>query len=173
MLRIHTLRVAFRKKPRRWWTRFIPERLRKKYSHAEIILPDGQNRVALEWGKRVGSLTRLDASAHDWDEVHLYVTEGQVERLLDFYNFTTGSRYDWLGELLSKLLPWRVKWRGRWTTYGWLLYALTHARILDFSVSQPFDRTDVDADGLWALTVMAANYNAQRLADQESIDDND
>ena len=170
MLRIHTLRVAFRKKPRRWWARLIPERLRKKYTHAEIILPDGQNRIALEQGQRVGSLTRLDASADDWDEVHLYVTESQVERLLEFYNFTTGARYDWLGAWLSKLLPWKVKWRGRWTTYGWLLHALTHARLLDISVSQPFDRTDVDADILWVMTVMAANYNAQLVTGQEPID---
>ncbi len=169
MVRIHTLRVAFLKKPRRWWARLIPARFLKKYSHAEIILPDGQNRIALARGQRVGSLTRLDVSADDWDEVHLYATESQVEKLINFYNFTTGAHYDWLGEFLSRLLPWKIRWRGRWHTYDWLVHALTHAQIFDYTLSRPFDRTDIDADELWAMSVRAANYSAQVISGEEPL----
>ena len=79
----------------RLWTR-------SKYSHCEIVMPDGSwlSASAMDGGVRV---KRIELNLEHWDLVPLsWACPHQITHVFERH---TGKGYDWLGILASQLLP--------------------------------------------------------------------
>jgi len=109
----------------RWWTKSI-------YSHAELVLNDGETWVSISpfIYSKVGARIKTNFDEKEWDFVEFKISERQLDSLKDFISETTGDGYDWVGMLLSQVLPVIVKSRGRWYCSSWIAHALSHAGIL-------------------------------------------
>ena len=95
----------------RWWTS-------SSYSHAELILPDSVTWVTISpfFNSRVSLREKnIAEDDKDWEIIVLPfswrepVMRYQVSQLETFVEDTTGSRYDWIGMILSHVSPFLVK----------------------------------------------------------------
>jgi len=133
MLRAEKIRIAFFKGNKhehhhrfiRWWCKSL-------YSHAEIVLDDGQTWVSISpfLYSRVTARVRTAVDQNDWDFIDFSVTDDELRALKDFISETTGDSYDWVGMLLSQILPVIVKGKGRWYCSSWIAHALSHSGIV-------------------------------------------
>ena len=132
MRRTETIRIAFFKGDRREWLhRFIRWWTRSPYSHAEIVL-DGDAWVSISpfLFTRVAARVRTHVPDDDWDYLDFRVTPEELHALKDFISETTGDGYDWIGMLLSQVLPIIIRGRGRWYCSQWIAHGLVHAGIV-------------------------------------------
>jgi hypothetical protein len=122
----------------RWWTN-------SKYSHAEMILDDQETWISIspKLLSKIDSTRRFFASHTEWDFIPLEVTEEQYKTILDFFNETRGSKYDWFGMLLSQFLPFRIKTENRWYCSEWIAYALRIASVVDWKTIKIYERKDL------------------------------
>lgn len=126
------IRIAFfRGDQREWHHRFIRWWTRSPYSHAEIVL-DGDTWVSISpfLFTRVAARVRTQVPGDDWDYLDFHVTPEEMRALKDFISETTGDGYDWIGMLLSQILPFIVKGKGRWYCSSWVFTALNYAGII-------------------------------------------
>lgn len=129
----HIIKVAFFKdrgrsahhKFIRWWTG-------SQYSHAELVLNDDETWVSISpfIYSKVGARLKTSFDKSEWDFIEFKISDRQLESLKDFISETTGDGYDWIGMLLSQVLPVIVKSRGKWYCSSWIAHALSHAGIL-------------------------------------------
>ena len=133
------IKVAFYKGPGgflhkiiRWWTK-------SPYSHAELILPDEITWISISpfLSARVSARPRYQIeNLEDWDFLRFElswrqpVREYQLEQLHRFIDETNGSRYDWVGMILSQMCPYLIKHRDKWYCSEWIAHALVKARIV-------------------------------------------
>ena len=110
----------------RWWTK-------SKYSHAELIMPDGKTWISISpfLTSRVSARCRdVIENPEMWDYLTFDlnwrqpVQEYQASQLQKFISETTGCKYDWIGMLLSQFGPFLIKRRDRWYCSEWIAYAL-------------------------------------------------
>ena len=105
------IKVAFYKADGDWINRIVRWWTKSRYSHAELVMPDGLTWIGISPFK--GSLLRAKEkkyfSSLEWDFVELEVTEQQIYVINEFYEATKGLPYDWAGMLLSQCLPFHIK----------------------------------------------------------------
>ena len=104
-----------------------------KYSHAELIMPDGKSISISPFSTAGGRKINFEAeeNAEDYDIVCVPVNTDQVETIEKFYADTAGDGYDWPGMILSKFTPFFIKRTGRWYCSEWIAYALRLAGAVD------------------------------------------
>lgn len=108
----------------RWWTKSI-------YSHVELLL-DEETWVSISPALLSTVTTRIVTSYEpdDWDFLEFGVSDIQHHALKEFVSETTGDGYDWLGMLLSQILPVIIKSRNRWYCSQFIAFAMSHALVL-------------------------------------------
>jgi hypothetical protein len=130
----------------RWWTN-------SKYSHAELVLPDGVTWVGISpfVKSKVESREKLIVDNLEWDFVKVKITQEQHQTIIDFFNETQGCGYDWIGMSLSQFLPFRIKHHSRWYCSEWIAYALRIACVIDWKIIKIYDRKDLSPGVLYSI----------------------
>lgn len=131
----------------RRWTNSI-------YSHAELVLPDGQTWIGISpfLKSKIASRQKTSFDPVEWDFLSIEITEEQYEVILDFYEETKGEGYDWIGMLTSQFSPCKIKHRKRWYCSEWIAYALRIACVFDWRTIKIYDRKDLSPAVLYELT---------------------
>ena len=137
----------------RWWTN-------SPYSHAELVLPDTTTWLGISpfLKSKVASREKLLADHTEWKLVDLEVTQEQLDIIMEFYEFTEGQGYDWIGMLLSQFLPCKIKHKKRWYCSEWIAYALRIACVIDWRNIKIYDRKDLSPSALHEI-VTTLNRN--------------
>jgi len=130
----------------RWWTK-------SKYSHAELILDDCETWISIspKFLSKIKASKKFFANPAQWDFVPLNVDSEQYQTILDFYDETKGSGYDWIGMLLSQFLPFRIKTENRWYCSEWIAYALRIACVVDWKIIKIYERKDLSPGVLYQI----------------------
>jgi uncharacterized protein YycO len=104
-----------------------------KYSHAELLMPDGKSISILPFSTEGVRKIWFNAEedAEEYDMICVPVSERQISTIEMFYNDTKGDGYDWAGMILSKITPFHIKRTGRWYCSEWIAYALRLAGAVD------------------------------------------
>ena len=76
---------------------------------------------------------------------------------MEFFEYTRGQGYDWIGMLLSQFLPCKIKHRERWYCSEWIAYALRIACIIDWRTIKIYDRKDLSPQILYNLVTDVRN----------------
>jgi hypothetical protein len=139
--------------------RFIKWYTKSPYSHAELILPDGKTWVSIS--PFMGSIVerRIDENPdpEEWDyiEFDLHwrepVKRYQLEQLERFIQATEGSRYDWIGMLLSQVCPFIIKHKKKWYCSEWIAYALVHSRVVMWDQAEMYKTPDLHPGKLFRI----------------------
>ncbi len=116
----------------RWWTK-------SPYSHAELIMPDNITWISISpfLSSRVSARIRSTIeNPQDWDYLTFKlnhrepVKNYQLSQLYKFIEMTQGSKYDWVGMIVSQFCPYLIKRRDRWYCSEWIAHALVNSRII-------------------------------------------
>ena len=94
--------LAMYKGKGRLFNRLIRLWTRSKYSHCELVMPDGRwlSASAMDGGVRT---KRIDMELEHWDLIPLpWANAKLIEHVYDRHE---GKGYDWLGILLAQFLP--------------------------------------------------------------------
>lgn len=139
-------RGGFVNKVVRWWTK-------SEYSHAELIMPDGITWIGISPFKtsRLQAIYKLDYDPKEWDFVSIEISAEQLSIVNEFFEFTKGSHYDWVGMILSQLLPYNIKRKNKWYCSEWIAYALRISCIIDWRTIKIYDRCDLSPAMLYNL----------------------
>jgi len=132
MRRTDRIRIAFFKGDKQGWHhRFVRWWTRSPYSHVEIVLNgDAWASISPFIFTRVAARVRTHVPPDDWDYLDFEVTPEELDALKDFISETTGDGYDWPGMLLSQVLPFIIKGKGKWYCSSWVFTALNYAGII-------------------------------------------
>lgn len=130
----------------RWWTKSI-------YSHAELVLPDGETWVSISpfIYSQVGARIKTHFDEKDWDFIIFDASEKQIHSLKEFISETTGDGYDWPGMLMSQVLPFIIKSRQKWYCSSWIAHALSHAGIIKWRKLGIYEIPDLHPGKLYHL----------------------
>jgi len=130
----------------RWWTK-------SPYSHVELILPDGVTwiRIGPFASSKLCAITKEKWDPKNWDFITLTVTEQQLSTIKEFFERTKGCKYDWWGMILSHLMPFKIKQRGRWYCSEWIAHALRVSRVIDWRVARIFERAKISPATLYDI----------------------
>ena len=148
------IKIAFFKGEEKGWLhRFIRWYTKSEYSHAELIMPDGETWVGISpfLKSKVDSREKLIVDNLEWDFVYLDVTSEQHDIILEFFEETKGFGYDWVGMMLSQFSPCRIKHKKRWYCSEWIAYALRIACVLDWRDIKIYERRDLSPAVLYEL----------------------
>lgn len=146
--------IAFYKANGRRRDRVIRRWTRSPYSHVEILLMDGETLVGINPPTKnivKKSFPGKYTLERDWDLVSISIDSDQEKRLLEFTSRTMGHKYDWVGMLLSNLVPFKVKQKNRWYCSEWVLEALLYADILQTREISPYNHRGVSPGELFTL----------------------
>ena len=160
MRRTDKIRIAFFKGDKKeWHHRFIRWWTKSPYSHAEIVLDDGETWVSISpfLFTRVAARVRTHVPPDDWDYLEFRVTPEELHALKDFISETTGDGYDWPGMLLSQVLPFIIKGKGRWYCSSWIAHALSHAGIVKWKKLGIYEFPDLHPGRLHDILAQLAN----------------
>jgi hypothetical protein len=152
--RSETIRVAFFKGDKHeWHHRFIRWWTKSPYSHAEIVLDDGETWVSISpfLFTRVAARVRTHVPDDEWDYISFRITPEELRALKDFISETTGDGYDWTGMLLSQILPFIVKGKGKWYCSSWIAHALGHAGIVKWKKLGIYELPDLHPGRLYEI----------------------
>ena len=157
------IKVAFFKgEEKGWFNRFIRGYTKSKYSHAELVMPDGETWVGISpfLTSRVGERNKApEDSGDNWDYLifplnwRQPVREYQLKQLETFINKTRGSKYDWVGLIFSNLTSFLVKKRDKWYCSEWIAHALVNARIVMWDDMDLYDTPNLSPGKLYDLLV--------------------
>ena len=136
----------------RWWTK-------SPYSHAELILPDGKTWVSISpfLTSRVAPRIKYEVEKGDWDYISFSlnwrepVRDYQLDQLYKFIDDTQGSKYDWVGMIMSHFCPYLIKRRNKWYCSEWIAHALVNSRIVMWDDMHLYDTPDLSPGKLYVL----------------------
>lgn len=137
----------------RWWTK-------SPYSHAELVLPNGITWVSISpflTAKVAGRSVYEVENLEDWDFLSFDlswrepVREYQIQQIHNFIEETNGAKYDWVGMILSQILPYTIKHRDRWYCSEWIAHALVKARIIKWSKLQIYKTPNLSPGKLYEV----------------------
>ena len=130
----------------KWWTK-------SPYSHAELILPDGITWISISpfLTSKVGARTKEEWDSDAWEFVEIEVDQQQLGVIQEFYEYTKGCKYDWIGMLLSQFLPFHIKRKGKWYCSEWIAYALRISCAIDWRIIKIYDRADLSPAVLYEI----------------------
>lgn len=147
------IKIAFFKgSPRVWFHRFIRWWTKSIYSHVELLLDD-ETWVSISPALLSTVTTRIVTSYEpgDWDFLEFGVSEIQHHALKEFIAETTGDGYDWLGMLLSQVLPVIIKARNRWYCSSWLAHGMVFAGIVKMRKVGIYEIPDLSPGKLYTI----------------------
>ena len=157
------IKVAFFKGEEKGWLhRFIRWYTKSKYSHAELIMPDGETWVGISpfLTSRVGKRNKAPEDCDDnWDYLTFSlnwrepVREYQLQQLNMFIDKTWDSRYDWVGLIFSNLTSFLVKKRDKWYCSEWIAHALVNSRIVMWDDMDLYDTPNLSPGKLYDLLI--------------------
>ena len=125
------LKIAFYKGDGLLRDRFIRRWTKSKYSHVELVIESKGWWLGIRppdypvVRKNIMHICNDD----DWDFIEIPVSKDEVDKIIQFYNKTSGMGYDWIGMILSHVSRFKVKHTKRWYCSEWVIYALEHAGI--------------------------------------------
>lgn len=136
----------------RWWTK-------SPYSHAELVMPDGVTWVSISpfLSSRVASRVKSNPDPNNWDYISFPlswrgpVQEYQLEQLYKFIEGTQGSRYDWVGMIMSHLTSYVIKRKRKWYCSEWIAHALVCARVVMWDDMIIYDTPDLNPGKLYKI----------------------
>jgi hypothetical protein len=162
-----TIRIAFYKGGRdifvhriiKWWTK-------SSYSHAELVLEDGETCVCLSpsFNGKV-SIKQFDHTG-DWDFVDFKINAAALRKLKDFISETEGDRYDWSGMLLSHLTPFLVRTPNKWYCSQWIAHALFHGGIMPWRLLGLYSVPDLSPQHLFLMITNESRINKISYGEQ-------
>ena len=135
-----------------WWTG-------SKYTHTELVMPGGDwlgVRKGRPWLRRIIPL-KIIAVPRDvfnesfWDFIEFEVTDEQLREIWKFYKETEGSRYDWMGMILSHVLNIRIKSTPKWYCSEWVAVALEKAGVLPWDKLRLYNFAGISPGKLYEL----------------------
>jgi len=150
----HNIQIAFFKGDKtNWHHRFIRWWTKSKYSHAELVLNEGEIWVSISpfLYSKVAARIKVELELDDWDFIDFKVNDIQMISLKDFIAETTGDGYDWIGMLLSQVLPCIIKSRRRWYCSSWIAHALSHSGIISFRKTGIYEIPDLHPGRLYYI----------------------
>ena len=80
---------------------------------------------------------------------------------MEFYEYTKGQGYDWIGMLLSQFLPCKIKHKKRWYCSEWIAYALRIACVIDWKTIKIYYRKDLSPAVLHEIISIAKTVGAK------------
>jgi hypothetical protein len=137
----------------RWWTK-------SPYSHAELIMPDGVTWISISpfLTSRVSARMRYTIeNPDDWDYVTFQLSHRepvksyQLSQLYKFIEMTQGSKYDWIGMIVSQFCPYLIKRRDRWYCSEWIAHALVNSRIVMWDDLKLYGTPDLSPGKLYEI----------------------
>lgn len=158
------IKIAFYKGHGNWKNRTIRWWTKSPYSHAELIMADNFTWIGISplLTSMVSARKKVDFDLKNWDFVDLDVTQEQNNIIQEFYEETKGSKYDWIGMLLSQFFPYNIKRKGKWYCSEWIAYALRISGIIDWRTIKLYDRCDLSPGVLYQI-VDEAKENKKTL----------
>ena len=158
------IKIAFYRGPGNLMNRFIRWWTKSPYSHAELVLSDGITWVGISpfLKSKVDSRKKLTVDYNEWSLISLKVTQEQLDIIMEFYEYTEGQGYDWIGMLLSQFLPCKIKHKKRWYCSEWIAYALRIACVIDWRTIKIYDRKDLSPAVLHDIVTMSQNLDIQQ-----------
>ena len=93
----------------------------------------------------------------------LKVDDEQYQTILDFFEETKGSGYDWIGMLLSQFLPFRIKTENRWYCSEWIAYALRIACVVDWKTIKIYERKDLSPGVLHQIVCKVKENESKKI----------
>lgn len=106
------IRLASYKGPGRWGDKLIRWWTGGPYSHSELIIGNIMY-SASQYEGQVRAMWAADMTPEHWDIVDLPEALDE-QAALAFLNAQIGKRYDWLGIVLSQVLPLNRHDKGAW-----------------------------------------------------------
>ena len=157
------IKVAFYKGRGEWTNKVVRWWTKSNYSHAELIMPDGQTWIGISpfKGSILCSKEKKHYSNLEWDTIDLEITEEQLHVINEFYESTKGSSYDWVGMLLSQCQPYHIKQKERWYCSEWIAYALRISCVIDWRLIKIYDRADLSPVVLHQIIMASKNEKIQ------------
>lgn len=157
----HIIKIAFFKGGNeRWLHRFVKWWTRSKYSHVELLLND-ETWVSISpfIRARVETKIVLNYSEADWDFIEFSISETQIRALKDFVAETTGDGYDWPGMLLSQIMPFIIKSRGKWYCSSFIAHCLAYSSVIKLRRLGLYEIPDLHPGKLYGILSKAASEN--------------
>ena len=154
------IKIAFYKGKGNWKNKIIRWWTKSPYSHAELILPDGITWVSISpfLTSTVSARSAYEVKdLNDWDFISFDlswrepVKEYQIKQLNNFIGDTNGAKYDWLGMILSQMMPYLIKHRDRWYCSEWIAHALVKARVVKWEQLQIYRTPNLSPGKLYDL----------------------
>ena len=154
------IKIAFYKGKGNWKNKIIRWWTKSPYSHAELILPDGITWVSISpfLTSTVSARSAYEVKdLNDWDFLSFDlswrepVKEYQIKQLNNFIGDTNGAKYDWLGMILSQMMPYLIKHRDRWYCSEWIAHALVKARVVKWEQLQIYRTPNLSPGKLYDL----------------------
>lgn len=146
MNKLHNIQIAFYKGGHKeWHHKFIKWWTNSPYSHAELVLNNGELWTSISpfLYSKVTTRMKIEWDESEWDFLNFKVTDIQLLSLKDFIVETTGDGYDWPGMLLSQILPCIIKSRKKWYCSSWIAHALSHSGIISFRKAGIYEIPDL------------------------------
>jgi hypothetical protein len=106
------LKVAFYKASGNFSDKIIRLVTRSKYSHCELLLPDGRMFSSDGWDNGKVRYT-YKYNINNWDFVDIDITDGELLTLISWCNHKIGLKYDWLG-VFRFIIPFLKQDPERW-----------------------------------------------------------
>lgn len=91
-----TIRIAFYKADGNFIDKIIRIITNSKYSHCELLLPDGRMFSSDGWNNGIVRYTDKYTLCN-WDFVNIDITEYELSTLLSWCDHKVGLKYDWMG----------------------------------------------------------------------------
>jgi len=127
-----------------------------KYSHAELILSDKKTWIGISpfIKSKITDRQNVVYNPANWDFYMIPLTEEQHQSIMEFYEITRDSTYDWFGMLLSQFIPFHIKQKNKWYCSEWILYALRISCVIDWKVIKIFDQSDLSPSKLHDILLL-------------------
>lgn len=154
------IKVAFYKGEGNWKNKVIRWWTKSPYSHAELILPDGTTWVSISpMLTSTVSKRSIDTvkDLNEWDFLRFElswrepVQDYQLRQLYNFIDETEGTKYDWLGMVVSQMCPYLIKHRDKWYCSEWIAHALVKARVVKWEKLQIYRTPNLSPGKLYEL----------------------
>ncbi len=100
---------------------------KSKYSHVELILPNGTMIGSLP---NVGIRATSDYNLSEYDLYPIEVTQAQVAIILNIFLEENGCKYDWEGIFLSQIVSFHRQSSNKWFCSEFMAYILMAIKVM-------------------------------------------
>jgi hypothetical protein len=94
---------------------------------------------------------RTHVPDNEWDYLDFCITPEELNALKDFISETTGDGYDWTGMLLSQVIPFIVKGKGKWYCSSWVFSALSYSGVIKNRTTKIKEMPDLSPGRLYEI----------------------